>query len=171
MKTTKRIFIITLTLILLGFFLPENLSIPVEKATSKDWNPKTFWYYPWGKSVTHKGIDIFAPKGRPVIAPTYGIVLYAGELKYGGNAVLLLGPKWRFHYFAHLEEITCKSFSPASKNKKLGTVGDSGNAKGKAPHLHYSVVTVFPYPWRIDSAPQGWKKMFYLNPIELFQKK
>jgi ABC-type polysaccharide/polyol phosphate export permease len=31
--------------------------------------------------------------------------------------------------------------------------------------LHYSIVTIFPYVWRIDSDRQGWKKMFYLNPI------
>jgi hypothetical protein len=43
-------------------------------------------------------------------------------------------------------------------------VGDSGNAKGKPTHLHYSIVTLVPHPWRIDGSPQGWKKMFYLDP-------
>jgi hypothetical protein len=32
--------------------------------------------------------------------------------------------------------------------------------------LHYGIATMVPYPWRIDSAPLGWQKMFYLNPID-----
>ncbi|HEB59025.1 MAG TPA: M23 family peptidase, partial [Gammaproteobacteria bacterium] len=29
---------------------------------------------------------------------------------------------------------------------------------------HYSILTLIPYPWRWDASPQGWKKMFYLDP-------
>jgi hypothetical protein len=46
-------------------------------------------------------------------------------------------------------------------------VGDTGNARGKPPHQHYAVLSVIPYPWRIDGATQGWKKMFYLDPGEI----
>ena len=88
----------------------------------------------------------------------------------GGNVVVVLGPMWRLHYYAHLKEITIPSFSFVSINKKIGTVGSSGNAKRKPPHLHYSIVSIIPYPWRIDSEKQGWKKMFYLNPIEFLKK-
>ena len=31
------------------------------------------------------------------------------------------------------------------------------------------IATVIPYPWRIDSAPLGWQKMFYLNPIDYLE--
>ena len=84
----------------------------------------------------------------------------------GGNVVLVLGPKWRLHYYAHLQEIRTSSFKWTSAGSASGTVGDSGNAKGKPPHLHYSIVTLIPYPWRIDGSPQGWKKMFYLDPTQ-----
>ena len=48
----------------------------------------------------------------------------------------------------------------------IGTVGNTGNAKTTPAHLHYSIVTMIPYPWRIDDARLGWQKMFYLNPID-----
>ena len=72
----KRFLAIAAAVLLLAvFFAPEWPAIPVDGATPADWNPKSFWYGPWGRSGVHKGIDIFAPKGTLVRAPTYGIVL------------------------------------------------------------------------------------------------
>lgn len=165
----KRIILGVFIILFLGFLIPQNLKMPVQGATSKDYNPDSFWYYPWGTSITHKGVDVFASKGTHVNASTSGIVLVAKEISKGGNIVLILGPKWRLHYYAHLDRVETNSFSLVSKNTVIGTVGDSGNAKGKAPHLHYSIVTMIPYLWRIDQSRQGWKKMFYLNPISYFE--
>ena len=55
------------------------------------------------------------------------------------------------------------------RNKIIGKVGSSGNAAGKSPHLHYSIITPIPYFWRIDTSKQCWKKMFYLNPIDYIE--
>ena len=52
------------------------------------------------------------------------------------------------------------------KGDKIGTLGATGNAVGKPPHLHYSIVTWLPHFWRIDNEPQGYRKMFFLNPID-----
>jgi len=95
-------------------------------------------------------------------------LLYTGNLWRGGKAALILGPKWRLHYYAHLNEINTKRLSLVSSSCIIGTVGTSGNAANTPPHLHYSIVTLIPYPWRIDNDRQGWKKMFYLNPIDYF---
>jgi len=81
----------------------------------------------------------------------------------GGNVVLVLGPKWRLHYYAHLKEIKTSRFSFVSSGSPIGSVGTTGNAVGKPAHLHYTIATVIPYPWRMDTDPQGWKKMFYLD--------
>jgi len=145
--------------------IPQNLKMPVQGATKSDYNSKSFWFYPWGKSVTHKGVDIFAKKGTRIHSATWGIVLYSGKISMGGNFVLVLGPKWRLHYYAHLNELKTSSLSIVNKNTIIGTVGDSGNAAGKSPHLHYSIVTLIPYVWKADQDRQGWKKMLYLNPI------
>jgi len=91
--------------------------------------------------------------------------MQTGSQSKGGKYVLILGPKWRVHYYAHLDNIYCKAGQMVSTSKKIGSVGDSGNAKGKAPHLHYVIASIIPYPWKVDDSIQGWKKMFYLNPI------
>lgn len=149
---------------LTGLILPEGPVIPVAGATSKDWHKDTFWYEPWGTSGVHKGIDIFASKGTDLVSSTPGIVLFAGELSKGGKVVLVMGPKWRFHYYAHLDSLAVNNFTLLGSSQKLGTVGDSGNAKGKPAHLHYSIVTALPYLWKFTTETQGWKKMFFLDP-------
>lgn len=82
---------------------------------------------------------------------------------------MVLGPKWRIHYYAHLRDINVGFFDLLSAGETVGTVGTTGNAKGKQPHLHYSIFTLIPYLWRIDGAPQGWLKMFFLNPIDFLK--
>lgn len=160
-----------LILVMVGLLIPQKFSMPVENATSADYHKESFWYYPWGKSVTHKGVDIFAIKGKNVRSSTVGLVLFSGQIRMGGNVVVILGPKWRLHYYAHLDEIKTSFLDWTARNEIIGTVGTTGNAAGKAPHLHYSIVTMIPYLWRIDADRQGWKKMFYLNPIDYLNQK
>lgn len=164
MKIVKKLIIVFFAFILVGFLIPERVKIPVVGAGAQDWNHDTFWYEPWGKSGVHKGIDIFGKIGTGVTSTTDGIVLYAGQIKYGGNVVIVLGPKWRFHYFAHLQTTGTSMLSFVSSGEQIGTLGDSGNAKGKPPHLHYSIVRLIPVLWKIDSSTQGYKKMFFINP-------
>lgn len=170
MRKRKKILTSILIVVLIGFLIPQNFKMPVNGATQSDYNEKSFWYYPWGKSITHKGVDIFAKKGTVINSSTSGLVLCSRDLKKGGKFVLILGPKWRLHYYAHLNELTSSSFSHVNKKTKIGTVGTSGNAAGKPPHLHYSILTIIPYVWRMDTDEQGWKKMFYLNPIDYIRK-
>lgn len=167
----RRLVIGLIIMVLVGLIWPQSFENPVQNANKRDYNAQSFWYYPWGKSGTHKGVDIFAKKGTSVNAATGGLVLYCGEFAQGGNVVLVIGPKWRVHYYAHLEATKTHLFSWLSKGEQIGTVGTSGNAKGKSPHLHYSISTLIPYPWRVDQSPQGWKKMFYLNPIDFLENR
>ena len=170
MRVFKKISYILLGILLAGFLIPQNLEMPVEGGSKHSYNPQSFWYYPWGKSVVHRGVDIFAKKGTPVKSSTYGWVLSATNLGRGGNFVVVLGPKWRIHYYAHLDKITTTPFSFVTKNTQIGTVGNSGNAASTPSHLHYSIATPIPYPWRIDGDHLGWLKMFYLNPIDYLEE-
>lgn len=155
-----------LTIVIAGFLLPEHPRIPVQGATRADWNQKSFWFEPWGKSGVHKGIDIFAKQGAPVTAAVPGLVVYRGQMGIGGNVALVLGPKWRLHYYAHLDQSKPLPFFVAA-GEPVGAVGTSGNAAGKPPHLHYAVLSIVPLPWRYSSATQGWKQMFFLDPSQM----
>ena len=148
-------------------FMPETLRIPVIGADRGDWNPGSFWFEPWGESGVHKGIDIFARRRTAVIAASPGLVVYEGSVRLGGNVVVILGPRWRLHYYAHLELTTVIAGDVVHAGDRIGAVGTSGNAAGKSPHLHYAIATLLPYVSRYSStATQGWKKMFYLDPDE-----
>jgi peptidoglycan LD-endopeptidase LytH len=164
-KHLRRFGVISLIVLLTGFIVPETFNMPVVGATMKSYDQHSFWAYPWGKSVTHKGVDIFATRGTNVVSATRGLVIYDGNYGRGGKVVLVLGPKWRTHYYAHLDSIRTHFLAPVGPSTVIGNVGTTGNAQGKPPHLHYSIKTLIPYPWQADHAIQGWRKMFFLNPI------
>ncbi|MDR2155679.1 MAG: M23 family metallopeptidase [Burkholderiaceae bacterium] len=163
-RLTLKISFALLLILAAGLFIPERAVIPVEAASARDWNPKSFWHEPWGASGVHKGIDIFAPQGRRVVSATPGVVIYRGRWGRGGNVVAVLGPKWRVHYYAHLDSHGERSPLFVASGTEIGAVGTSGNAAGKPPHLHYTVFSLLPMPWRYGTGSQGWRKMFYLDP-------
>ena len=169
-KYIKIISLVILSIIVIGLLIPQNLKMPVVGADDNSYNHETFWYEGWGSSIVHKGIDVFAKKGTSVHSATWGIVIMATEYGKGGKFVLILGPKWRLHYYAHLDEIKTERFAFVTQDTEIGTVGNTGNAINTPAHLHYGIGTLVLYPWRIDRAPLGWQKMFYLNPIDYLTK-
>lgn len=109
----------------------------------------------WGaarsQGRSHEGIDIFAPRGTPIQATTQGIVSKVGENNLGGRVVVVVGPGGAGHYYAHLEDYA--DIAPndwVNAGDIIGYVGDSGNAKGTPPHVHYGIYingsAVNPYP-------------------------
>jgi len=160
----KFILVFIFSILALGYIVPEPRVIPVLEASQQDWHKESFWFEPWGVSGTHKGIDIFGDMGKPVVASSHLLILYLGQLDMGGNVIVGLGPKWRIHYFAHLQSATVEIGRFVKAGDVIGSVGDSGNAKGKPPHLHFSIISLVPLVWMIDSDSQGYKKAFYLNP-------
>ena len=171
-KTLLRAAVIAALLVgICGLLMPDQPAIPVQGGTPADWNPHSFWHRPWGRSGVHRGIDIFAPRGRGVVAATSGLVLFSGTLRDGGKVVAILGPKWRVHYYAHLDAHETAAWRWVNRGEEIGTVGTTGNAAGKPPHLHYAVITQIPYPWRYRPERFGWDRMFYLDPHELLTRR
>jgi len=166
----KSTLILIVIIFLLGFLPPEHHVMPVKDANSRDWNPESFWYYPWGRSGVHKGIDIFAKKGTEVRATTHGVVLYSGNYGLGGKVVYILGANWRLHYYAHLDTHTIPFASRVRAGDKIGTVGTSGNAVGKPPHLHYTIKSLFPRFWTYNSKHYApWQRTYFLDPGKFLQ--
>ncbi|MET0814670.1 MAG: M23 family metallopeptidase [Pseudoxanthomonas sp.] len=96
---------------------------------------------PRGGDRSHAGVDIFAPRGTPVLSATRGIVLSVREGGLGGRQVWVLGPGRERHYYAHLDDwqTGLEAGDVLAPGDPLGTVGATGNARGTPPHLHYGI--------------------------------
>ena len=81
----KSFFKFLLLIVLIGLVLPQDFIIPVENATNENWDKNTFWFYPWGQSIVHKGVDIFASEGTNVHASTMGFIVSVDSTNNGGN--------------------------------------------------------------------------------------
>lgn len=161
----KKILKFSLVIITIGYLIPNPVSSPVSQKDITKIDPESFWYYPWGESGAHKGIDIFCDSGTAILSPVPGFILKKSYGTIAGNYIYILGPGWRTYYFAHLDTVLIQSYKFISKGDTIGKVGNTGNAIGKPFHLHYAIETLFPYVWLYEkNTVEGWKKMFYLNP-------
>lgn len=90
----------------------------------------------------HHGIDIFAPRNTPVLAASSGVVSSVGTNNLGGNVVWLWDSRRRVsQYYAHLERQAVSSGQAVQAGDVIGYVGNSGNARGTSPHLHFGLYT------------------------------
>ena len=92
-----------------------------------------------GGKRDHKGIDIFANKGTPVVAATDGRIRFTGEKGLGGKQVWLRDRKRsQSLYYAHLDSIK-PGLNSVKAGDTLGFVGNTGNARTTPPHLHFGI--------------------------------
>jgi murein DD-endopeptidase MepM/ murein hydrolase activator NlpD len=85
----------------------------------------------------HKGIDISAPRGTPVLAAASGTVTVAGSAGDYGKYLLLDHGNGTSTLYAHLLEFTVRRSDRVSTGDQIGSVGKTGNATGY--HLHFEV--------------------------------
>ncbi len=105
-----------------------------------------------GGKRKHHGIDIFAKRHTPIIAPTDGYIRFAGAREGLGGNVIWMGDEHRHQtlYFAHLQDVMAESKTYVQRGDTIGTVGNSGNAIHTAPHLHFGIYSdgpQDPYPY------------------------
>ncbi len=133
---------------------PQTLPVPVQGVPMRA--VRDTFGAPRPGDRSHQGVDIFAPRGTPVLATTRGLVARIGENSLGGTVVWVLGPGGDRHYYAHLNSVAdVKIGQRIAPGDVLGTVGTTGNARGTPPHLHYGVYrrgegAINPFPLLIN---------------------
>lgn len=89
-----------------------------------------------GHPKGHFGVDIFGEKGTPIVAPVDGKV----KINTGnGNTVIIQDLDGYSHWLGHLDSITVNDGEFVDAGTEVGTLGNTGNAAGTEPHLHYNV--------------------------------
>ena len=89
----------------------------------------------------HHGEDLVAPSGTPLLAVADGTLFSVGWNDIGGWRLWLRDDGGNEFYYAHLD-----AYSPLAVAGRrvragdvLGFVGDSGDAEGGLPHLHFEI--------------------------------
>lgn len=93
-----------------------------------------------GLSKPHRGIDLAAPRGTPVIAAADGVLLFQGDRGTYGNLSKIKHGRDVVTAYAHLDrfELGLVPGAAVHKGQVIGYVGASGRTTG--PHLHYEVI-------------------------------
>ncbi|HAB43728.1 MAG TPA: peptidase M23 [Acinetobacter sp.] len=134
--------------------MPSSLPIPVDRVQAREL--KDTWGASRSSGRLHEGIDILAPRGTKVRSATPGLIADLRNNNLGGKVVWILGPGGTWHYYAHLEghKRGLKVGNYVKKGDVIGYVGNTGNARHTAPHLHYGLYlngkgrgVVNPYPY------------------------
>lgn len=115
------------------------------------------WGYPRMSGTSHahwhQGTDIFATRGTPLLAVEDGVLDRVGVGTLGGNKLWVRGDSGTEYYYAHLAGFAAGMVEGrrVAAGEVVGFVGDTGNARGTPPHLHFEVHPgglgpVNPYP-------------------------
>ena len=89
---------------------------------------------------SHDGVDIFAPRGTPVLAAAAGRAYRVGITNLGGKVVWVRDPLRNARlYYAHLDSQHVRNGDRIEIGDTLGFVGNTGNARTTPPHLHFGL--------------------------------
>lgn len=112
-----------------------------------------------GGKRDHHGVDIFAKRHTPILAPIKAEVRFVGTRGLGGKVVWLYDRKTGNHlYFAHLQTQTVKRYQMVQPGDTIGTVGNTGNARYTPPHLHFGIYNngpMDPYAFIVPEYPRA----------------
>lgn len=117
-----------------------SLAFPVDSSG----NP-TFISY-WGASRdagkrNHEGVDIKAKFRTPALAAAAGYARPADN-RLGGKVVFLSDRENGVSlYYAHIDSQTVGSGMYVKTGDTIGLIGNTGNARGTVPHLHFGIYT------------------------------
>ena len=94
------------------------------------------WGYPRSGGRTHEGTDIMAASGTSVVAIVDGTITYAGYGDSAGYWIILSGDDGNAYWYLHNSQ-NLVSGGRVQVGQQIATVGNTGNASGGAPHVHF----------------------------------
>lgn len=106
-----------------------------------------------GGQRSHRGVDIFARRGTPVLAASAGRVNRVRDTRIGGKVVWVRDPVRNASvYYAHLDRQFVQDGQEVQPGDTVGFVGNTGNARTTPPHLHLGLYrrgegAVDPFPF------------------------
>ena len=108
------------------------------------------WGAPRSGGRTHKGNDLLAAMDTPLVAVVAGSVQWDDDV-LGGIGAWLIGDDGVGYYYAHMSRREGAAPRRVARGDVIGFVGDTGNAAGGPPHVHFGMraqsgETVNPYP-------------------------
>ncbi|MCX6127260.1 MAG: M23 family metallopeptidase [Proteobacteria bacterium] len=90
-----------------------------------------------GESAYHKGIDVAAPVGTPILAPADGVVVFSGKKEGFGNFVMIAHGYGVVTGYGHNAQNLVIAGKVIKRGEQLATIGQTGRTTG--PHLHYEI--------------------------------
>ena len=119
--------------------LDNRLPVPIKGINRNEL--RDTWGAARSQGRNHEGIDIMAERGTKVYSATEGLVADLRNNNLGGKIIWILGPSGSWHYYAHLDghKRGLNVGDYVHKGDLIGYVGNTGNARATAPHLHYGI--------------------------------
>jgi hypothetical protein len=147
----RRLAVLILCACALPVSLAQAWSWPVDGPVLRPFSFDRAHPYAGGQ---HRGIDIGAPTGTAVLAPTDGIVSFAGTVPGGGKTVSIQTASGLTATLVHLGSIGVTRGTQVQEGGAVGTVGPTGDVQGDEPFVYFGV--------RASGDPQG-----YVDPLTL----
>lgn len=85
----------------------------------------------------HTGLDIRAPRGRPIVAAAAGKVVHSGWMGGYGKTIVLSHPGGMTTLYAHCSSLVVKVGRNVKRGERIALVGSTGRSTGN--HLHFEV--------------------------------
>lgn len=134
----------------LNLILP--LTVPTEITSAFGWRTHPIT----GDARFHRGIDLGAAYGSPVVAAKSGRIYLADMYGGYGLTVIVQHNPMQQTLYAHMSQLFVKPGEWVKQGQLIGQVGSTGASTG--PHLHFEF---------LQQTAQGWSA---LNPAEVFEQ-